>query len=112
MEKQKDLQEEKVFELIVLKQQVTHTHKEQIQEARFATLSKRQLLCLLQVKEVEVWWVLMKGEAGATRAKKRGLTQRAELGGLPGGSNPHSQKNPGTSTTRLYFIRAKLILII
>ena len=54
----------------------------------------------------------MKGEAGATRAKKRGLTQRAELGGLPGGSNPHSQKNPGTSTTRLYFIRAKLILII
>lgn len=50
MENQKDLQEEKVFELIVLKQ-VTHTHKEQIQEARFTTLSKRQLLCLLQVKE-------------------------------------------------------------
>ena len=67
-------------------------------------------LCLLRVKEVEVWWVLMEGEAGAYQSKKEGLHSRAELGGLQG-ERSHT-RSPGASTARLGFIRAKLVLII
>lgn len=43
------------------------------------------------------------GRLRTTRAKKRGLNQRAEIGRLPGRSDPHTQKNPEISTKRLGF---------